>query len=97
VGRVAVAIVCLVIGLCAVGAYFFAVADDPCSDRHSSAPVVTLFIGAIVFGVAGYFLAERWTTGRWIPMMALVATSVGTFIALPTIALLVFWIPQCAN
>jgi hypothetical protein len=97
VGRVVLTIACLVIGLYAVGAYFFAVADDPCSDRHSSAPAVALFIGAVAFGVAAYFLAERWTSRRWIPMIALVATSIGTYIGLATIALLVFWVPQCAN
>jgi O-antigen/teichoic acid export membrane protein len=97
VGRVALTIACLVIGLLAVGAYFSAVADDPCNDQHRSAPAVALFIGAVVFGVAAYFLAERRTSRRWIPMMVLVATSVGVYFALATIALLVYWIPQCAN
>jgi hypothetical protein len=40
-------IACLAIGLFAVGAYFSAVADDPCIDRHSSASTVALFIGAV--------------------------------------------------
>lgn len=96
-GRVALTTSCLVIGLLAVGAYFSAIADDPCNDQHRAAPAVALFIGAVVFGVAAYFLAERWTSGRWIPAMALVATLVGTYFALAAIALLVYWVPQCAN
>ena len=73
-GRVALTIACLGIGVLAVGAYFSAVADDPCNDQHRSTPAVALFIGAVVFGVAAYFLAERWTSRRWIPAMVLVAT-----------------------
>jgi hypothetical protein len=97
VGRVAVAIACLVIGLVAVVTYFSVVADDPCNYQHRSSPAVALFIGAVGFGVAAYFLAERWTSRRWHLMMVLAATSVGACFALVTIALLVFWIPQCAN
>ena len=41
-GRVAITIIRLVIGLLAVAAYFSAVADDPCNDGHSSAPAVAL-------------------------------------------------------
>ena len=96
-GRVAVTIACLVVGMLTVGAYFSAVADDPCNDRHRGGPVVALFIGAVVFGVAAYFLAERRTSRQWIPVLTLVATSVGVFFAFATIALLVFWVPQCAN
>jgi hypothetical protein len=97
VGRVAVTIACLVVGLLTVGAYYSGVADDPCNDRHSSAPVAALFIAGVTFGVAAYFLAERWTTGRWTPVMVLVATFVGTYFALAAIALLVYWVPNCAN
>jgi hypothetical protein len=96
-GRVAVTIACLVIGLLAVGAYFSAIADDACNDQHRSAPAIALFIGAVVFGVAAYFRTERRTSRPWIPVVALVATAVGAFFALATIALLVFWVPQCAN
>jgi len=97
VGRRAVTIACLVIGLFTVGAYFSAVADDPCNDQHRSGPVVALFVAAIVFGVSAYLLAERRTSRPWTPVIALVVTSVGTYFALAAIALLVYWVPQCAN
>jgi hypothetical protein len=95
VGRVVLAIVCLVAGLAAAYAFSQAVADDPCENRGPGDYL--LVVGALLFGVAAYLFASRATTRRWVPAAIALATAVVGYAALVGLGLVFFWIEACTN
>jgi hypothetical protein len=95
--RTSVAIGLGLIGALFVGAFLQAVAADPCERERSGADTVALLAGVILFGVAAYLLASRWTVRSWVPVLALVSTAVVGYFAILSVGLLVFWVPSCTN
>jgi hypothetical protein len=90
------AITLIVVGAVLVAAFFSGVGDDPC-ERDGSAGTVAVLVGLLLFGVASYLIASRLTTRGWLPVAVTIATVVVGYYAVTTVALLVYWVPNCAN
>jgi hypothetical protein len=95
-GRSAVAIGLCVMGALLVAAFLQSVSVDPC-DYDSGASAFALVAGGLLFGIAVYLLVSLKTARSWVPVTALVATTVVSYFAVSWFAFLAFWVPNCAN
>jgi hypothetical protein len=86
----------LLIGLLGVGAFFGAVANDPCGPGNGNSTGF-LTVGSISLGAVAYLVADRRNSRAWIPVAALIATAVGAFFVSAMAAYIVLWYPSCTS